>query len=182
MAKPRIALCVIEECGRVVKARGWCARHYTQWQRTGSPLARTATDRFMAKVQMQPDTGCWLWAAHKDMGGYGEFSVGGRARPAHRFAYETWGGHIPEGMVLDHFACNTRHCVSPLHVRPVTPRENALRCDSLGSLNLAKTDCSKGHPFDEANTYYYRGDRYCRACLRAKYHARKARKAAQVLA
>lgn len=28
----------------------------------------------------------------------------------------------------------------------------------------AKTHCAQGHPFDEANTYWYRGWRQCRAC------------------
>lgn len=30
------------------------------------------------------------------------------------------------------------------------------------------THCRRGHPFDEANTHYYRGQRVCRACAREK--------------
>lgn len=29
-----------------------------------------------------------------------------------------------------------------------------------------KTHCAHGHPFDDVNTYFYRGSRYCRECTR----------------
>lgn len=35
-----VALCSIEGCGKVVRARGWCVGHYTRWERTGSPTTR----------------------------------------------------------------------------------------------------------------------------------------------
>lgn len=38
------ALCSIEGCGSPVKTRGWCAKHYSRWQRfgsTGDPSARS---------------------------------------------------------------------------------------------------------------------------------------------
>ena len=34
--------CSIDDCGRPVKARGWCNRHYRSWQRHGDPNARVA--------------------------------------------------------------------------------------------------------------------------------------------
>lgn len=30
--------CVIEDCERPAKCRGWCGTHYTRWYRTGDPL------------------------------------------------------------------------------------------------------------------------------------------------
>ncbi len=34
--------------------------------------------------------------------------------------------------------------------------------------NRVKTHCPAGHAYDEANTYRYRGGRYCRACKRLR--------------
>jgi len=44
-----------------------------------------------------------------------------------------------------------------------------------GAHNAAKTHCPHGHPYDEANTYVYNNQRFCRACNRAQYHQRKRR-------
>jgi hypothetical protein len=40
---------------------------------------------------------------------------------------------------------------------------------------LKKTHCPQGHPYDEANTYHWRGQRHCRACIdaRSKKHRAK---------
>jgi hypothetical protein len=50
----------------------------------------------------------------------------------------------------------------------VTPRENWARSTSPTKLNVAKTHCTRGHPYDEANTYLFpKGTgvrRMCRAC------------------
>jgi hypothetical protein len=35
--------------------------------------------------------------------------------------------------------------------------------------NAKKTHCPAGHPYDEANTFVFRGSRYCRACAREQH-------------
>lgn len=45
--------------------------------------------------------------------------------------------------------------------------ENTLRGETLAAANLAKTHCPQGHPYDEANTQWYSGRRYCRGCKAA---------------
>ena len=51
-----------------------------------------------------------------------------------------------------------------------------LTCKRTGDRNWAdKAACKEGHPFSEENTYWNRGNRYCRECSRAagrRYHAR----------
>jgi len=101
--------------------------------------------------------------------GYGQF---GRNEPAHRAVYRTMVGPIPDGLHIDHL-CRNRRCVNPSHLEPVTQKVNSER-GFFGSL----TECHRGHPFDEINTYY-RSDsgRNCRECARINGRARRARAA-----
>ena len=67
----------------------------------------------------EPNTGCWLWLKALDTGGYGQTSVGGRLRQAHRIFYEFCiGASIPSGFVAHH-KCETRSCVNPNHLEPM---------------------------------------------------------------
>jgi len=97
------------------------------------------------------------------MWGYGKFSLDCHDLGAHRLAYQWLIGAVPEGLYLDHL-CHNRACVNVAHLEPVTPRENSLRGATLGAINLAKTHCPQGHPYDEINTYVFRNERRCRAC------------------
>ena len=132
--------------------------------------------RLMAQVVKTP-AGCWEYAADSRAGrGYRQVSIGsvnGRCvlRYAHRVAYESLVGPIPEGLQLDHL-CRNRTCVNPDHLEPVTPHENRRRAAAL------ITACPQGHVYDEANTGLANtGQRYCRTCNRARalanYHAKK---------
>jgi hypothetical protein len=123
--------------------------------------------RFWNKVEA--GDGCWVWLGALEHRGYGKFWLSGRHVAAHRFAYETCVGPIPEGLCVDHL-CGDKRCVNPAHMETVTSRENTLRCGKApASINARKTACPKGHPYDEANTYFSpssRGGRHCRACQR----------------
>lgn len=123
-------------------------------------------ERFMRKVSHTPK-GCWEWTGSRMRGKYnhGQFSVNGRTVLAHRFAYETLVGPIPEGLKLDHL-CRNPCCVNPAHLEPVTLLEN-LRRGMRSNQNRDKICCLRGHPYDEDNTYVdRRGYRSCRACHR----------------
>lgn len=148
---------------------------------------RPVLDRVRDRCEITP-SGCWLWTGARTNKGYGTITVGSqrdgsrRPMPVHRATWQEVNGPIPPGLVLDHFACDTRICANPDHVRPVTNRENILRGRSLQSSNAAKTECIHGHPFDEANTRISkRGGRECRACWRMRYWTkeRDQRKAAR---
>src|SRR3990167_11094632 len=120
--------------------------------------------RFWAKVRVLPN-GCWEWMASKQTVGYGQFSVGPHMMAlAHRVAYETLVGAIPEGLQSDHL-CRNRICVYPAHIELVTSHENTLRGNSPPALHARQTHCLNGHPFDEVNTHRLPdGERQCRAC------------------
>lgn len=135
----------------------------------------TATsERFWAKVE-KTET-CWLWTA-AIVKGYGRF-FDEDLRPvgAHRWAYQTCVGPIPDGLTLDHL-CRVRNCVNPDHLEPVTQRENMARIP-------LKTHCPHGHAFTAANTYVRRPKRpglrparQCRECARLAAAARHAKAA-----
>lgn len=109
-------------------------------------------------------TTCWLWIGSDDGEGYGRF----RGRGAHRFAYERCVGPIPRGKQLDHL-CRITNCVNPLHLEPVTNKENVLRGISMCAENARKDFCKNGHPLSgenlKINTGTRPGRRSCRTCL-----------------
>lgn len=88
----------------------------------------TTLERFEAKFKNDPATGCWIWQAAKNEKGYGAFGVpqdDGTQKivTAHRYAYETYVGPIPEGMCVLH-KCDTPSCVCPAHLWIGTHQEN----------------------------------------------------------
>ena len=144
----------------------------------------TLHDRFWCHVEPEPNSGCWIWIGALRRKGYGLFRVGARNMGAHRIAYELSREPIPFGLQIDHLCRNTR-CVNPGHMEVVTPRENTLRGIGVTAVLAKKTECVRGHRFDEANTRHTpQGTRHCRACGRDRNRARdpRARRAARALA
>lgn len=121
---------------------------------------------------------CWLWQGRVEKTGYGRVYVGDTKWNVHRLIWTMLVGPIPPGLVIDHM-CRVRACCNPDHLRVVTQRENnAAAPGSPSAMNIKKVECVNGHPYDEANTgvsVYPNGRRarYCRACHRDRYHARK---------
>lgn len=148
-------------------------RASTRKPKVGAGLPRNATpaERFKASHTIE-ENGCWLWLGRLDHGGYGEFRPNGERWRAHRWSYTQKHGPIPDGLQLDHFVCNNPACVNPDHVRPVTQRENLLRGETVGAVNLAKTHCKRGHLLPEARN----GVRRCAECRRLADRQRAAAK------
>lgn len=65
---------------------------------------------FWAKVE-KTDTH-WLWTGAHQSRGYGSFAIAGKTYQAHRLAYETAYGPIPDGLTIDHL-CRVPSCVNP---------------------------------------------------------------------
>lgn len=125
--------CSVDGCARPRKARGLCNGHYCWFQRNGTqPTHRLRPDvpvaeRFLAKVAVDADSGCWLWTGSiNNHTGYGRFHFQGTGRDAHPIAYRLFVGEVPDGLELDHL-CRVRHCVNPEHLDPVTHAENMRR-------------------------------------------------------
>jgi hypothetical protein len=143
--------------------------------------------RALAKTVRDPDSECWEWLGSKNPRGYSQIRENGhdgRLRPAHQVLYEHFIGPIPDGYDMDHYVCENHGCVSPHHVRPVTRRENVLRCDgSVSAVNRAKDFCKRGHPLSGENiTIDRKGRRCCQTCQKLRNDARYSVVARAILA
>lgn len=129
--------------------------------------------RVWAKLVVDPATGCWLWQGAPTREGYGRVQVAGRLWRVHRYMYSTLVRELGDEEVLDHvchtedelcfssWACPHRLCGNPAHLDPVTGAENSARQHSPYVLREV---CPSGHEYDEENTRWYRGMRYCGSC------------------
>jgi HNH endonuclease len=129
-----------------------------------------------AKIQPQPDDGCWIWTGAQDSQGYGNVRVGRSVRKAHRVVYEHVNGPVALDLDCDHL-CRQPSCVRPSHIEPVSHADNVRRGRARtvpGARQRAKTHCPQGHPYDLGNTYVQpsTGGRCCRACDREKKRRR----------
>jgi hypothetical protein len=83
-------------------------------------------DRFWAKVEPEPNSGCWIWVgtrAYKDYGyirGSGEWAA---MIGAHRVSWELHNGAIPDGLHVLH-RCDNPWCVNPDHLFLGSSKDN----------------------------------------------------------
>lgn len=125
--------------------------------------------RLLAKVEVRDD-GCWVFTGYRLQSGYGLIGLGAASLGldyTHRVAYRELVGPIPPGLDLDHL-CRNRGCCNPMHLEPVTRRENLMRGDTHTARNAAKTHCKRGHEFTVENTRFDGKGRQCRICDRIR--------------
>ena len=92
-------------------------------RRRKRPRRRTALERFEAKVEPEPNSGCWLWIGARSTWGYGAINSKLDRNVAHRTSYRLFVGPVPPGFVVHH-RCGVRTCVNPAHLLPVSKSEN----------------------------------------------------------
>ncbi len=142
-------------------------------------LTIEAIERIRAKIKVV-GFGCWLWQGRLSLAGYGQVSVKGKTRAAHRVLYELANGNSDLSLYLDH-TCRTKSCVNPKHLEQVTPKENTRRGFGPTALNMKKTHCHRGHSLSDDNLYLKvrnrqgnKIERTCRRChvmdqIRSRY-------------
>ena len=148
-------------------------------RRRNVTLKAADVERFWSHVERDGD-GCWPWKLALSADGYGRFYADASKFLSHRVAYEISVGLIPPGLVIDHL-CRNRACANPAHMEPVTRYENSVvRGTGPSSVNLRKTHCKWGHPFEGYNLIVRRdGGRFCRACGLRRSHEWMARTKAE---
>jgi len=93
-------------------------------------------DRFWSKVD--PGSDCWLWTAHTQKAGYGQFTVAkGQFFGAHCVSFALTKGAIPPGMSVCHH-CDNPPCVNPDHLFLGTQSDNAYDMLAKGRARRAR--------------------------------------------
>lgn len=142
-------------------------------------MSGTVSQRFWSKVTPAGVGECWEWTGAR-IQGYGFFTVkhGERSTRAHRFAYQSLIGEVPDGLVLDHL-CRNPGCVNPWHLEPVTIAVNnqrgviarlgpkATRPKAPQPERTLSDRCGFGHLWSDPGVLRIRpgrGHRYCGKC------------------
>lgn len=94
----------------------------------------TGADYITARVEFDPNAGCWLWARGYCTDGYGAAGLKPYSRRAHRASYEVFCGPIGGGLHVLH-RCDTPACVNPDHLFLGTRSDNMQDAAAKGRLH-----------------------------------------------
>lgn len=123
--------------------------------------------RFLSLVTIDA-SGCHLWVGVKNRKGYGRLGRYGKSLFAHRYAFESAHGPIPQGLELDHL-CRQTSCVRPKHLEAVAPEENRRRARRHLVPPGRESYCLRGHLFGPLRS----GRRYCQQCNTERHREKR---------
>lgn len=108
--------------------------------------------RFISKISVDTNTGCWIPLLKKRKDGYTVFSVKSRYEYlGHRLSFSIFNSDLVSGLVIDHI-CRNKSCCNPDHLRQVTQEVNAVENTiSKIAMQKKKTHCNNGHSLSGSN-------------------------------
>ena len=93
-------------------------------------------DKITSRIEVRPETGCWIWlggdSGNGRGGGYGRIRVSGDMMAVHRVMWMLIHGPISSRRQVDH-TCRNRACCNPAHLQDVTHKQNQRRRDAARS-------------------------------------------------
>lgn len=166
------------KAGRVTAAEVY----WNEREATVPALSKTDYDerwikRVVARVQIA-ENGCWIWPGQKTSGmGYGQTSYRNKNISIHRYMYQiTHKVELAREQYVCH-TCDTPACCNPAHLELGDHTYNQRSCVEKGrNYEARRTECERGHPFDEQNTRYGLGPRgtpkrTCKTCERMRVNS-----------
>jgi hypothetical protein len=127
-------------------------------------------DKHREKIAFAGPDECWLWTAGKNDTGYGSVKLNGKARHAHRLAFEAANGDgSASGLVVRH-RCDTPACVNPAHLQIGTMADNTRDMYERGRQPSQTGAANSNAKLTEADVRAIRAE-YVRYCRRHGTHA-----------
>ncbi|GAC1368626.1 MAG: hypothetical protein NVS3B25_21360 [Hymenobacter sp.] len=145
-------------------------------------LAAVVRQRFFDKADPTPGFGpngdCWRWTGAITNKGYGNFWNGTKQTPAHRYAWETEHGPMPDHLFACH-SCDERGCVNPAHIFAGSAKDNTQDMIAKGRKKTngydQRTHCLRGHALSGDNLRKTgNGTRQCKTCSNEWSRAKRA--------
>lgn len=120
--------------------------------------------------------GYWIWIRGQYADGYGQFTLNGKSKRAHRVSYEyTHSITLTPNQFLHH-VCRNKLCINPSHLE-ITNQANHVDSATYG--NKQKTHCPYGHEYTPENICWnnHGKQRECRICkyrrIRRRYYRKQ---------
>jgi hypothetical protein len=171
-------ICKIDGCDKTSIVRGWCAAHYTRWQRHGDPLkggtASGAPQAYLRDHILAVETDeCIAWPFGHSKRGYAEISHGGGKTWVSRVVCKAVNGPPPSPKHHAAHECGNAWCCNKRHLAWKTAIENEADKDRHGTKPLGERHPASKLTVDAVRSIRRRYPSVTQTALAAEYGVRQ---------